>query len=121
MAVLLQYAEDDGEIKLWDFWGETVSDTLELIEWIATKDICGFNLAFDWFHIYKIFTTFNLLQDQFGPDFIPEDDIDAAAIAEEKARDYQLCLRPESACDLFLHARKGQYQNLMRRKPIVIR
>jgi len=120
-AVLLQYAKDDGPIKLYNIWKEPIGDTLALIEKLAENDLCFFNAAFDWFHIYKAWSTFSILLDTEGPDFIPENNIDLVAITEEKARDYPLCLRPKSACDLLLHARKGKYQNLMRRKPIIIR
>jgi len=121
IMVLLQYAKDDGDIILYNVWKEEIGDTLALIEEIANNDICGFNLAFDWFHLYKLWTVFNLAIEQVPSDFTPEDDIEFIASLEKKARDYPLCLKPKRACDLFLHARKGKYQSLMRRKPIVIR
>jgi len=119
--VLLQYAEDDGDIVLCNIWKESVGDTLDLIESIFEKELCFFNAAFDVFHLYKVWSTFSLLRDQEGPEFIPEDDINLVAELEEKARDYPFCIRPKAVCDLMLHARKGKYQSLMRRKPIVIR
>lgn len=119
--VLLQYAEDDGPVRLYSIWKESVGDTLELIEELFSKDLCFFNAAFDVFHLYKVFTTFSLLRDKEGPDFIPETNINLVADLEEKARDYPFCIRPKSTCDLMLHCRKGKYQSLMRRKPIVVR
>lgn len=117
-VVLIQHAEDDGVIKMWDVWKEPVSETLELLEWIASKEICGFNLAFDWFHLSKLYTTFSLL-----PDFniIPEDHIDELAELENKARGSMLCLKPLASCDLMLHARRGPYQSLMPRDNIRVR
>ena len=55
VAVLLQYAKDDGEIKLHHIWKEPISVTLELIEWIMSQEVCGFNLAFDHFRVAFLF------------------------------------------------------------------
>ena len=118
MPVLLQYAVDDGDVKLWDIWRERVGETLELIEWMMAQDNCGFNLAFDHFHLSKCYTTFRLFGDV---DAIPEDCIDELAIVEEKARFSDICIKPKSACDIMLHARKGPYQSLMQRKAIRVK
>jgi len=115
-VVLIQWAEDDGPIELYDVWKNPVSETLRLIDMIAESDVCGFNLAFDWFHLSKCYNTFCNLP----PDLIPEDDIDAVALAEAKSRT-TICIKPKRACDLMLHARKGPYQSLMDRKDVRIR
>jgi len=119
LPVIIQYAVDDGSVQLYNFWKNPISESVELLEWIASQEVVGFNLAFDWFHIIKIWSTFSMLLDD--PDLIPEDNIDLIATTEKKARDYGYCLKPKAACDLMLHARKGKYQCLMRRKPITIR
>lgn len=116
LAVLLQYAFDDGPIILYDLWKKPAGETLELIEKIADCEVVGFNLAFDWFHLCKIYTLFRLLD----PDDYPEDNIEKLALLEPQAREGP-CLKPRSACDLMLHARKGPYQSLMDRKDIRIR
>lgn len=124
LIVLLQYAEDDGPINLHCPWTEPVFETLQLIEKIASQPVLGFNLAFDWFHIYKMWTMWKLLA-EIDANAIPEDylinDQRMLIDLEKSARDYPLCLKPKSACDLFLHARKGPYQSLMDRKNITIR
>lgn len=117
MPVLLQYAFDNGEIKLHDIWGERIGTTLALIERIVDSQVYGFNLAFDWFHICKLYTTFKLFGD---PDVVPQYFVDELGRFEEFARDGD-CLKPISACDLFLHARKGPYQSTMDRHDIRIR
>lgn len=116
VAVLLQYAEDDGPIQLYDLWKHPIQETLYVLEGIAKKEICGFNLAFDWFHICKIYNLFSL----FPKNWIPEDHIDEIAVREADAR-FGKCLKPKAALDLMLHARKGPYQSLMARKDIKIR
>ncbi len=118
MMVLLQYAKDDGEIKLYDVWKNPISETLALLEWVASQEICMFNAAFDWFHISKIYATFSMFPDH---DVLPEDHIEELAILEEKARLSPFCIKPKACIDLMLHARKGPYQSLMKRKDIRIR
>lgn len=115
---MLQYAQDDGEIKLYDIWKKPIGETLELLEWIASQEVCGFNLAFDWFHIAKCYTTLALFPDY---DAIPEDHIDEIGILEEKARFSDFCVKPKAACDIMLHARKTHYQSLMSRNNIRVK
>lgn len=114
MPVLLQYAENAGAVQLWDIWRKPVGATLDLVQWIASEPVCGFNLTFDWFHLCKLYTIWSLL---------PRSDLPVireVAAAEKYGRDGP-CLKPESACDLMLHAKRGKYQSLMKRDPIRIR
>lgn len=114
--VLLQWAEDNGPVNLHSIWHERIDDTMDLLYKLVESDICGFNLSFDWFHVCKVFTTFERLPGNW----YPIDHIDEVAKAEKEARKGP-CLKPKSACDLMLHARKGAYQSTMDRKDIVIR
>jgi len=116
MMVLLQYAEDDGPIVLYNIWKEPVGKTLDLLEWIASKTVVGFNLAFDWFHVAKIYTIWRLLP----RDWIPEEHIEQIALLEPLGQDGP-CIKPFSACDLLLHSRKNEFQSLMAREDIRIR
>jgi hypothetical protein len=116
-AILIQWAKDDSEVELFCPWERPVKDTLELIESICLDEggVVAFNLAFDWFHICKLYTTFSLLEDK---DALP--DPEEVASVESKARD-GYCLKPTHALDLMLHARKGPYQSTMDRDDIVIK
>lgn len=116
MMVLLQYAVDDGPIHLYNVWKEPVRTTLELLEYFAENTVVGFNLAFDWFHVAKIYTIWKLLP----PDWIPEEHIEEIALKEPEGRDGP-CIKPFAACDLLLHSRKNEYQALMAREDIRIR
>ena len=116
MPVLFQYAYNDGEIKLYDVWKNSVQSTLELIEEFLKHDMVFFNAVFDTFHLAKIYTTFLLCPS----DWIPEEHIEDIAILEPKGR-YGPCIRPHRALDLMLVARRGKYQSLMDRKDIKIR
>lgn len=116
MAVLLQYAVEDGEIILYEIWKKPVSETLELIEWVCEHIVVGFNLAFDVFHMAKIYTIWSLLP----LDWIPEEHIEEIAQMESKGIDGP-CIKPAGALDLFLHSRKGQFQSLMAREDIRIK
>ena len=120
--VLLQYALDDGPISLHEVWREPIYVTLAILEGLANHEggVCGFNLAFDWFHTVQLYTTLLLLADRVGLDEEPQHHVDTYAVCEAEARDGP-CLKPVTACDLMLHARKGPYQSTMDRKDIKIK
>lgn len=118
VPILYQYADDEGPINLWDFWREPISESIALIEDTAAQEVCAFNLAFDWFHLYKFYTMLIEFPDW---DAIPEDHIAEFAEIEERARFSKWCLKPKACCDLFLHARSGPYQALMDRDDIRIK
>lgn len=120
--VLIQYSYDGGEIHLWEPWCEKIIDTLLLLEEIATHEegIVGFNLSFDWFHMQRMYNLLTLLGEKVGMDEQPRDHIDVAGTIDIDARD-GACLKPVTALDLMLHARKGPYQSTMDRKEIRVR
>jgi len=115
-TVLIQYAEDDGPIELHEVWTTKIKDTLELIEHLAANVVCGFNLAFDWFHLCQTYTVLLLLDKEA----YPEDIIKEYAKVEADGR-FVPCLKPYGALDLMLHARKGPYQSMMNRKDIRVK
>jgi len=116
LAVLIQYKYNNDPIKLFNVWTEQVIETLKLIEWMMEQDNIGFNLAFDHFHLSKLYTIWSLLP----PHEYPEDIIDLVAAKEPLGRD-GFCIKPNRACDLMLWARKGKYQDTMQRKDIKIK
>jgi len=116
-AVTIQYAEDEGPIIQWDIWKHPIQETIDLIEWMMGKAICGFNLAFDQFHLCKIYTMFLAYPDKSA---IPQNVISDLANYEILAQEGP-CLKPKAACDIMLHARKGPYQSTMDRKPIRVK
>ena len=120
--VLMQYAWDDGPINLHHVWGVPIIDTLLLIEEACNHEggVCGFNLAFDWFHMQKTYNCLSLLADKVGMDALPIEHINAYAECESAARD-GVCIKPHTALDLMLYARKGPYQSTMDRKDIRIK
>ncbi len=116
-VVIVQYAEEDGPINIFNFWKNSVGAGLELIEWICQHAVIGFNLSFDWFQLQKMYNMLSLIEDKR---IWPEDIIDELGMKEAEARD-GLCIKPASACDLMLIARKTKYQITMNRGDIVIR
>ena len=116
MPVLLQYALESGPISLYDIWLRPVGETLDLIEWMLTHCMVGFNLAFDVFHLAKLYTIWRLLP----RDWIPVEHIDEIAMLEPQGQNGP-CIKPANALDLMLHSRKGPYQSLMARSDIRIR
>jgi hypothetical protein len=116
MPVLIQYALDDGPICLYDIWLEPVGKTVDLIESFLPTCIVGFNLAFDWFQINKLYSIWTLLP----RDWIPVEHINEIADLEPQGRD-GFIVKPASALDLMLHGRKGPLQSLMSRGDITVR
>lgn len=120
VAVIIQYSFDNGPIIIHEFWRKPIGETLELLRKIAECEVVAFNLAFDWFHLCKVWTIWSLAEGVFGTDFIPEDDIAGMASLEEKARD-GMCYKPYKSLDLMLHARKTEFQITMERSDVRIR
>jgi hypothetical protein len=117
MAVLIQWARDDGPINLFNPWKNPIYETLELIETLMREGVVGFNLVFDHFHLCKLYTVFSEYHDH---DAYPEDIVNELVALERKARD-GVCLKPKTALDLMLHARKGPYQSTMERSDIRVK
>lgn len=122
LPVTIQYKIDNGPIIIWDIWLNPIRRTMELIQEFCQHPIVGFNLAFDWFHICKIYTTFETFVKQFPhlDEALPEDYIEELALCEKEARNGS-CLKPKSACDIMLIARRTKYQITMERSDIRIR
>lgn len=120
MCVLIQYAKDEGPVTLYEPWKNPISRTLDVIDYIINDEVCGFNLAYDSFHLQKLYTVLYLTRERFG-NVIPEYHIEDIAMLEPDARTVDLCLKPKAALDLMLHSRKGPYQSLMNRSPVRIR
>lgn len=116
MPVLIQYAIDNGPIMLYEPWKESVENTRNLLDEIAENCFIGFNNSFDWFHLAKMRTIWDLLPSNF----IPESDINFVASFEKAARDGK-CFKPASCFDIFLYTKKGPLQKLMAREPIRIK
>ncbi len=121
-TILIQWALDDGDIHLHDVWISNIQSTITLIEWMMRHKggVCGFNLAFDHFHLCQTYTTLKLLGEKVGYDECPQDHINMYAELEPLARDGD-CLKPQTAVDLMLVARKTEYQSTMDRGDIRIK
>jgi len=118
-AVLIQWARDNGSVHLHDVWTNPITDTLLLIEEFCNEPdgIVGFNLAFDWFHLQRLYNLLSAFPDLSAN---PSDVSQELAESEKDARD-GLCIKPCNAFDLMLHARKGPYQSTMDRNDIRIK
>mgnify|MGYP001569389057 CR=1 FL=1 len=112
ICVLIQYSIDEGPIILHEVFNEPVKDTLLLIERICQDDVCGFNLTHDWYHLTKLY---NYLSSYENKSIHPTGD---RVFTKNRGT---ILLKPRSALDLFLHARKGPYQSLMERDDIKIK
>lgn len=119
-AVTIQYAFDDGPIEIHEFWTTPIEDSLALLDKIGQCNVIGYNLAFDWFHIQKIYTILLLARDVIGPFEYLDEHIEQVALLEERARNGP-CFKPHAAFDVMLHARKTEFQMTMERSDIRIR
>lgn len=122
--VLIQYSIGYGEVVLVEPWKEPFKKTLELIEKFCSHEdgVIGFNLVFDWFQICKLYTMWDLFCKKHPERInnLPEDYINELGILEKEARDGPCC-KPVTCHDVMLHARKGPYQSVMKRKSIIIK
>ena len=89
---LLQYAEEEGPISPSRSLASPDPRDLALIEWLTEHTVVGFNLAFDWFHIAKVYTVFRLAD----PDWIPQEHITEIALLEPEAQNGP-CVKPACA------------------------
>ena len=121
MAVLIQFAIGNGPVQLYSIWKNPVVDTLRLIKCMMQHEggLVGFNLAFDHFHLTKIFTVFSLIPKSRWHEH-PEDMIDLIGELEPDGR-FGPALKPVKCLDLMMHARKGPYQVTMDRSDIRLR
>jgi len=113
-VIIIQYAKDNEPIRIHHVWHEEVNATINLIEWMLDDTICGFNLTFDWFHIQRIYWLMVAERD-----WSIKPSIECAHIHDTPNLTH--CLKPRSALDLFLHARRTEFQSTMDRKPIRIK
>ncbi len=115
VATILQFAKDDDPVTIHEFWHEPVNKSMRIIENICQETVVGFNLAFDWFHLQKLYNMFERIGDKSQPPTISE-----MASIEKAARDGS-CIKPVSAFDLMLHFRSTPLQSTMNRGDIRIR
>lgn len=117
IAVTIQWSVGDGPVTIHEVWKRPIRETIKLILDIANhKDgVVIFNAAFDWFHLVKLINCLLLCDNHDEPPNAFE-----VADVELKARD-GFCLKPVSILDLFLYARKTEYQSTMERDDISIR
>lgn len=110
----------ESPICLYHIWREPIQKTLDLITEFMTYHHVGFNLVFDHFQLCKLYNVFLVFTKRFPHLANERPDPELMADCELEARDGP-CLRPVSACDLMLLARKNKYQITMERKDIRIK
>lgn len=134
IAVIMQYAINDSKINIHNYWTHSINDNMALIEMLVNHPggVCAFNMAFDWFHVCKMYTILHSLRNvlkvesnntslsNYIYDIVtPLPQLGGKSI-EQVAMDGP-CVKPQTAFDIFLHARKTEYQTTMDRKDIKIK
>lgn len=114
--VLIQYAVDDGPVELHQVFAEPAGKTLRLLEQFVEHEggVCAYNVSFDWYQLQRLHNVLSLLP----PDEPPTKE---SWLKVERQAIHGPCLKPQTALDLFLHARKGPMQTLMERDAVRIR
>ena len=120
--ILFQYAIDEGDVVLYDFWDKSVNESIKLLEMFCEHEVCAFNITFDWFHVVKAYNTLiNLKRNYLKPGMSkcpPDPELYWKAEADNFS---EYCLKPKASVDLMLYCQSGPYQYLMDRKDIFIR
>lgn len=118
--IIVQWAVEEGPIQIHNFWTTPAIDSLKLIEEFCKNAIVGFNLSFDWFMLQKMYNMMEWMKLMGMQWELPENHIDKLGMAEADCR-FGSCIKPASALDLMLVARKTKYQITMNRSDIKIR
>lgn len=121
VPITVQWAEGEGAVHIHEFWKRPIQESLDLLDYFADNCVIGFNLAFDWLHLHKIYNMFLLGKEQFGGDVLPYDEDYSAWAAIEFDALSGPCFKPRSCLDLMLHARQTKYQVTMDRSDVRIR
>ena len=125
LPIIVQYAiGEEGEVHIHSFWTEKIEESLSLIENFMNHldGVIAFNIAFDHFHLTKIYNLLMLYCQRGGSlkDY-PVDHVNELGMLEADSRDAGYCLKPVKALDLMLSARKGTFQSTMERRDIKVR
>lgn len=109
------------QVDVHHIWLSPIKQSMELMEKFCESEVVGFNLAYDWFHVVKLYNHFASVRHHHkGADnWYPYEHVEE--IYHTPPGDQDLCLRPAMANDLWLHALETKWQITMERKPINIR
>lgn len=106
--VLIQYMEStESCVHFHHVWKEPISKTLSLIERFCNDTVVGFNLVFDWFHFNKLYNICRNISDKSKPPSFEE------TYRQCLLQPIRYCLKPKAAIDLYLKAKKSEWQSLM--------
>jgi hypothetical protein len=134
--VLIQYADLNfkqlanpnlqirDHVQIEHIWLQPISRTLLLLEKLTNSEIVFFNLAYDWFHIIKLYNLFRNFVETF-PYYKDDHPIfhiqQLYEMSSNNNFEKEYCLKPKACLDIWLHALTGPWQQTMERKDIVIR
>jgi hypothetical protein len=124
VPVLLQHAQDDGEVSVHHLWKMPIYESMKLIEEFVEGRVVAHNLRFDWFHLSKWYNMmYWLLTRAHIEDIDHPINLSRGIMAEaEWQSQFGPCLKPASAIDTLLLASKGEDQAyLMDTKAIYVR
>lgn len=118
-TMLLQFTRGD-DIILHHVFKHKVSETIEVIEEIVYSDVViGFNLTHDFYHLTRLYNMCRMIENKIPNRF------DFAAIDKQYKSNPSLhkddyCLKPIKSIDLLVVSRRTEFQELLRKDPIII-
>ncbi len=116
-GVLLQYAEGEGDVNLYNLWMEPIQKTLDLLLEFADNNFIGFNNSFDLYKMIQFYTTFEQANKSLRPIDIP-----FQQFLEMEANGINGgCLKFRGITDLMLIGLQGTFQELLFKKKLTIR
>lgn len=117
--ILLQWADDEGEVKMLHTWKRPMQEFLDWVEETVTLEVCAFNLVFDWYQVVKDYNVYReMIRRGADPTKPPQRD---DYVAAQKSATPGVMLRPVAALDLYLFALRGPMQSIMDRNDVRIR
>ena len=118
VPILLQYAINDGPIKLVHLWSEPASKVMRLIEDMMANRVVAHNLRFDHFMMSKLYNMLKQCSRSYCLNFYSVSEL----VEFEWKSQFGPCLKPAAAVDTMLLASKSEDQSfLMGAKAVRIR
>lgn len=112
VPVLLQYAVDDGLVKIVHLWSTPIREIMELIEFFVDNRVVAHNLRFDWFHLSKLYGMCAKVRDTRLGDIescLSYYDKEYLVYLEWESQ-FGHCLKPRAAVDTLILAQRGEAQ-----------
>ena len=120
IPVTIQWAADDGLVNLHHIWLRPMQETIDLVERFVDNRVVFHNARFDWFHLSKIYSMFEIaISMGWGGNLRPSCLSWGFWAGAELDTQYGDCLKPRACVDtLLLASRCDEQSYLMNTKKV---